>query len=186
MAKHELNIHVVDTMNTCILKVQDLSVYSNIVQYTCPALEILLPGFKKTVVFNDTTAPTIAKNFDINITACDLGLQLQNCNSEFAALPDGIYALRYSVSPNEYVNVEINHLRVTSLMHKYKEALCDLDIAGCEPSQELKKKQDLLNTVFMYIEAAKAKAEYCLEPKKAMELYNYAKKLLDSINCKTC
>jgi hypothetical protein len=33
----------------------------------------------------------------------------------------------------------------------------------------------------MYIEAAKAKVEICLEPSKGMELYGYAKKLLSNL-----
>ena len=38
----------------------------------------------------------------------------------------------------------------------------------------------------MYLDAAKAKVEFCLEPQKGMTLYNYAIKLLNKFDCKTC
>jgi hypothetical protein len=38
----------------------------------------------------------------------------------------------------------------------------------------------------MYLDAAKAKVEFCQEPQKGMTLYNYAIKLLNKFDCKTC
>lgn len=186
MAQHNLSIQAVDTMNTCIFKVQDLSVYTDLIPYSCPTLQILLPGFKTAVLFNDTTTPAITQGFDLNLNGCNLGVQTSDCDSSPVTLPDGIYAIRYSVSPNAQVYVEINHLRITNIMHLYKEELCKLNIGACEPSPEQKEKLNQLNYIKMLIESAKAKAEFCLQSGKAMELYNYAKKLLDKMNCKTC
>jgi hypothetical protein len=38
----------------------------------------------------------------------------------------------------------------------------------------------------MYLEAAKAKVEFCHEAQKGMTLYNYAIKLLNKIDCVNC
>jgi hypothetical protein len=61
-----------------------------------------------------------------------------------------------------------------------------LELAACEPSAKIKKKLDKLIEIKSYLDAAKAKVEYCHEPDKGMTLYNYAIKLLDKLECKTC
>ena len=38
----------------------------------------------------------------------------------------------------------------------------------------------------MYLDAAKAKVEFCLEAQQGMTLYNYAIKLLNKFDCKNC
>ena len=38
----------------------------------------------------------------------------------------------------------------------------------------------------MYLEAAKAKVEFCHEPLEGMQLFNYAVLLLNKMECRTC
>jgi hypothetical protein len=38
----------------------------------------------------------------------------------------------------------------------------------------------------MYLEAAKAKVEFCHDPQKGMTLYNYALKMLNKLDCVNC
>ena len=186
MLKHTLNFEAVDTMNKCILKIIDFSVYNNLVPYICPTIQILLPGFKTAVSFNDTTTPQVIKGFSLNINACDLGYQTSNCNDEFMTLPDGIYAIKYSVSPNEQVFIEQNHLRITNIMHTWKNEMCKLKLSACEPIPDTKKKFQTLMEIKGYIEAAKAKVEWGLQSSEGMNLYNYAEKLLNSFTCSNC
>jgi hypothetical protein len=101
-------------------------------------------------------------------------------------LPDGIYVIKYSVSPNDQVFVEYNHMRISYALNRYYKTLCDVDANACEPPLRTKQRLEALGLIKMYLEAAKAKVEYCHEPQKGMSLYNYALKLLNKLDCVNC
>ena len=183
MAQHKLSRQAPDTMNTIILRSVDTSVYDPIAAVDCPILEITVPGFVHPV---QLTTPDISPGFIENLTACKLELQTALCGTEFNDIPDGIYVIKYSVSPNDIVYVEYNHLRITKALTCYQAIMCDVDIAACSPTSEIKKKLDSLALIKSYLEAAKAKVETCHEPQKGMELYSYAMKLLGKFECKSC
>lgn len=168
-------------MNDCILRVVDTSVYDPNLPVTCPTLYVTVPGFLGPVVFDQ-----FAPGFSTNLTACDLELQTQDCGQTFAGLPDGIYVIRWAVSPLDVVYVEYNHLRITKALMKYQKALCSLDLAGCEPTAATKDKLRELQYIRSLLYAAKAQVEFCHHPKKGMEIFNYAMKLLNKFNCTTC
>jgi len=181
MANHVLSLEVPDVMNPCIIKIFDTSVYTPSIPVVCPILTITVPGF----VYSSEI--TVLPNFNATITACDLGLQTTGCNlSEYANLPDGVYVIKYSVSPNEFVFVEYNHLRITQALNKYYKILCQLDVSDCEPRKEVESKLNHLHKIKMYLEAAKAKVEVCHEPDKGMRIYKYAVKLLNKMDCINC
>jgi len=183
MSQHVLSLEVPDTMNPCILRVVDTSIYNSDAQVKCPILEITLPGFSYPVQFGEND---IELGFIENFTACDLEVQIDGCGTSFSNLSDGIYILKWSVSPNDLVYVEYNHLRITNALICYQSALCDLDLAACTPTAEIEKKIKELRQIRMYLDAAKAKVEYCHEPAKGMVLYSYAMKLLSKFECKSC
>ncbi len=183
MSRHVLSLEVPTTMNKSILRIMDTSIYSENSEVVCPLLQVTLPGFAITKNFE---YPQIEPGFSLNLTACDLGVQFDNCGTEYADLLDGIYIIRYSVSPNDQVYVEYNHLRITCALTKYYELLCEMDFPTCEPSQKQKEKLNTLRMIKTYLDAAKAKVEYCHEPDRGMMLYNYAMKLIEKLNCKNC
>lgn len=183
MAQNVLSLEVPDTMNKCILRVVDTSIYNPQKVPTCPLLEITLPGFNTPVQFTDST---IQLGFILNLTACDLGLQTSGCNTTFNNLPDGIYIIKYSVSPNDIVYVEYNHLRITCALTKVQAIYCDLDLAACDPPATVKEKLNQIRLIQQYLYAAKAQVEFCHQPSKGMELYRYAVKLLDKLDCTSC
>jgi hypothetical protein len=113
MANHVLSLEVPTVMNTCILSIFDTSVYSDLIPVNCPTLQITVPGFSY------STELTVTPNFNQAITACDLKLQTQNCGTSYTDIPDGIYIIKYSVSPNDIVFVEYNHLRITKALKTY-------------------------------------------------------------------
>jgi hypothetical protein len=182
MAQHVLSLEAPDTMNKCILRVVDTSIYNPVSPPQCPRLLITLPGFTVPVSFDDTE---ISTGFILNLTACDLDLQTSGCGTTYNDLPDGIYIIKYSVSPNEYVYVEYNHLRVTKALNIIQCILCNLDLGACAPPTEIKDKLNELSLIEKYLQAAKANVEYCHQPEKGMELYRYALKLLDKLACTT-
>jgi hypothetical protein len=180
MANHVLSLEVPTVMNPCILSINDTSIYSTLVPVTCETLNVTVPGFSYSNQI-DVTA-----GFTQILTGCDLQLQTTNCGTSYVNLPDGIYIIKYSVSPNDVVYVEYNHLRITNALIRYNKALCNLDLAACEPTVKVQQRMEKLRVIKMYLDAAKAKVEYCLEPQNGMSIYNYAIKLLDKYDCKTC
>lgn len=181
MGKHTLSLEIPDTLNECILRVADSSVYDDKLPVECATLEILPPGFTCAVSLEAT-----AGFCNWNLTACDLGMQTLSCGEVFDTLPDGVYVIKYSVAPNEYVFVEYNHLRITNALIKYQKLLCYLDIAACDPLPEVKEKLKKLRLYHMMLMAAKAKVEFCHHPKEGMNLYEYAVKMIDKMSCNLC
>jgi len=184
MAQHKLSLEVPETATDWVMRILDTSSYSDSIEVDCPILEITAPGFRYSVQIS--TDQGLKPNFNLNLTACELQLQTQNCGTDFSALPDGVWVLRYSVSPNDTVYVEYNLLRMTKAILAYQEVLCDLDVAACDPTAETEKKLKDLRKIKMYLDAAKAKVEICHAPTKGMELYTYAMKLLSKFGCKSC
>lgn len=185
--KHKLSLYIPDTMDDWSLTIQDTSVYTDLIPISCPTLQILLPGFIKATTVNDTTMPNpLVPEFTRQFTACDLDVQTQSCGTRFDPLPDGIYVIRYSVSPNDVVYVEYNHLRMVQGLKKWNEKLCELDMAPCDPPSEKKAKLDELMEIKAFFEAAKNRVEFCHKAEEGMELYNYAMKRLRKLNCQTC
>jgi hypothetical protein len=180
MANHVLSLEVPTVMNPCILTIMDTSVYTDLIPVTCEQLNITVPGFQHSVQLD------VNAGFIENITACDLNLQTSNCGTEYVDIPDGIYIIKYSVSPNDVVYVEYNHMRITKALNRYYNILCRLDVADCDPPFKIKQKLEELNLIKMYLEAAKSKVEFCHEPQKGMSLYNYAWKLLNKMDCINC
>jgi len=187
MARHVLSLEIPDTLNKCIFRVVDTSVYAPGIEVTCPLLQITLPGFIHPVNFSP---PQITPGFNLNLTACDLGIQTSNCNTEFYDIPDGIFIVKYSVEPKDLVYVEYNHLRITCALNKVQQIYCELDMGACAPDQTVAAKLEKLRLIQQQLLAAKANVETCHDPKKGIELYRYAVSQLDKLSCgttcKTC
>lgn len=177
MAQHVLSLEAPDTMNGCVLRLVDTSVYNPLSAPTCPILLITPPGFVRAV-----SIPSVQPGFIYNLTACDLGLQTDQCGTQYYDLPDGIYIIKYSVSPNDFVYVEYNHLRITNALKIIYNILCELDLGACEPPEVIKNKLRELSLIEMYLKAAKADVEFCLNPRKGMDMYNYALRLLQKMD----
>jgi hypothetical protein len=190
MAQHILSLEAPDTLNGCVLRIVDTSIYNSMIPVKCPALWVTPPGFNTSVQFTDSAGDgsnvVLSPGFMLNLTACDLEMQSSGCGTYYNDLPDGIYPIKYSVSPNEYVYVEYNHLRITKALIKIQKIYCDLDLGACDPPAVVDEKLKKIRLIQQFLYAAKAQVEYCLHAKKGMELYNYAVKLLDKMLCVNC
>lgn len=173
-------------MNEWSLTIQDSSIYTDLIPISCATLQVLLPGFITASTFTEDTPVQIQPGFIVNLSACNLGAQSQNCGTIFDCLPDGIYVIRYSVSPNDVVYVEYNHLRITQGLIKWNKHMCDLELAPCDPPVDKKLKLKELMEIKGYFEAAKNMVEFCHKADKGMDLYNYAIKRLNKLKCQTC
>lgn len=181
MGKHRLSLETPDTLNCCILRVQDSSSYDEDLSITCPRLLITIPGFSDPYYVED-----IASGFSLNLTACDLGIQSESCGTEFNDLPDGVYILKYSVSPHDKVYVEYNHMRTTKALNKLRKVYCSLDLENCESTPERKRKLDAARMIADLLFGAKAYVEDCREVNKGKALYCLAMEMLDKLNCTNC
>jgi hypothetical protein len=176
--RHQLSLEIPLVYNNRLLQVVDSSIYTSALPADCSRLEITVPGYVSSV------AITVAKDFNRFLNACDLGLQTLGCDTQTQPLPDGIYVVRYSVSPNDQVFVEYNHLRMTQVWNRYYTQLSNLTLASCEPDEEVKEELREFQLVRSFLDAAKAKVEYSHEPHKGMELFVYAQRLLNRVG--TC
>lgn len=173
--RHQLSLEIPTIYNARLLRVDDSSIYTSVLPVDCSRLEITVPGFVTPIAIE------VEEGFSSYFNACDLGLQTVGCAEETHNLPDGIYVVRYSVSPNDHVFVEYNHLRMTQAMNLYYTKLCALGLGSCEPDSETKGVLRKFQLVRSFMDAAKAKVEYCHEPGKGMELFLYAQRLLGKV-----
>jgi hypothetical protein len=170
--KHQLSLEVPDTNNCTVFRVFDTSIYDEHVPNTCGTLEITSPGY------NQPVSIEVLPLFNLVLNGCTLGLQRNNCGTLSERLPDGIYTIRYSVSPNDKVFVQYHYLRICQTNNKYFNELCKLELAACEPQADVKEQLEELRLIRSFIDAAKAKVEQCDDLQQGMDLFVYAQKRL--------
>lgn len=173
--KHQLSLEVPDTNNCSVFRVFDASLYSPILEIDCATLQVTSPGF------NEPVSIQVLPHFNLILNACTLGLQSSGCGSVSEVLPDGIYHIRYSVSPNSQVYVEYNYLRICQTLNKYFNELCKLELAACEPQADVKEQLEELTLIKNFLDAAKVKVEYCENPQQGMDLFMYAQARLQKL-----
>lgn len=178
MEKHQLALDIPDTLNKCVFRVVDVSIYSNLVPVECETLHITPPGFN-----TPFSVDTLNPDFIANISACDLGLQTSNCGNTYNEFSDGVYVVRWSVSPNDVVYVEYNHLRITNALNLINDILCCIDVAACDPDVPTKEKLKEIQLLQTMLKAAKATVEYCHKPRQGMDMYNYVYAKLQKLSC---
>lgn len=178
MSTHKLALDIPDTLNECVFKVWDSSSYSDTLGTECPKLEVTLPGFQLPSVIT-----SLKPGFAVNLNACELGIQVYNCGVQFNPLPDGVYVVRLSYSPNDQLYVEYNSLRITCALNQINKILCCLDLAACQPVQPTKDQIHELKELEIMLQGAKANVDYCHHPKKGMAMYNYVVGRLTKLAC---
>ena len=186
--RHNLALEIPHIGCENAIRIMDTSVYGHNMVISCPRLDVTLPGFNSPVYITQIDGEDLQPYFTVNLSAVELDLQPES-NTGLLQLPDGLYTIRYSVSPNDKVYVEKYHLRTTSIDNQYYTELCKLQLEPCEPGAELKQKINDLRYIRMYIDAAIAKAEYCNSPNQATDMLNFASRLLNKFyngECITC
>lgn len=179
MAKNVLSLEIPTVSNSCILRVEDTGLYSPLVPVSCFTLQVTAPGFSEA-----SEITTLIPNFTANLTACDLGLQTSNCDNYNNNLQDGVYIIKLSLSPNDTVFVEYNHLRITAALNKYQALLCCIQKSiPSAPAPEVRKKIMDAQFIRAVLDCAKAQVEYCHTPESGIATYLYAVSLIKSLSC---
>lgn len=172
--------------NTKILRIKDSSYYNENIEVSCGQILITPPGFSYPVGFN------VDPYFSIVLNSASLGLSETTRNDFLDDIADGIYIIHYSVSPNDQIFVEYNHMRTALLEKDYYENLCSLYTReGSFRTDEFNNKLKELKAIERLIKASVILVEEKHFNEKGIELYQRAEKLLKKYKssltkCKTC
>lgn len=175
MADLKLDILVVPTYNTLTLGVADASTYPTSPAVQSPTIEITVPGFGVVILPFNTNDFNIFNSTSLGITAV---------GDPLLPIPDGVYYLKYSVSPayENYVNKTI--MRVDQLQEKFDQAFMKLDMMECDLAIKTQQKVEL-NSIYFFIQGAIAAANNCAVA-TANKLYNQATKMLNNFSKNGC
>lgn len=181
---HDLSLEVPQISNPKALRIYDSSNWDSSDPPTTVSLDIIVPGNTDSVTF------AVNEGFDNLYNASTLEIAVVSDPADLGDLPDGIYILRLTAVGTDTQWVEYNHLRQVCLLKDYYKALCTLNFYPCDTLDvDLEAKRKDLSVIKAYIDAAKAKVEWCNAPNEGIALHNFAKKLLSKFSlekCKSC
>jgi len=175
MSNLKLDILVVPTYNTKTLGVADASEYPNDFVIQAPTLEITVPGF------GVATIPFVPNDFNI-INSTIVGLT--TTDEVLLPLPDGLYKLRYSVTPAYENNVEKTIFRVDQLLERFDVVFMRLDMMECDSAIKKQTKIEL-NYIYLLIQGAMSAANNCATD-VANKLYIQASKKIAQLVKNNC
>ncbi len=178
MAKHILALSIPNTTNEGILLIDDISVYDTVLPVTCPNLQITPAGFTYPASIEPDT-----KGFRLVLSACTIGIVSPGgCATGLPALPDGIWDIRYSVSPNDGVFVSYKILRVVKALNRYMNLLGKLRLPTSLPTQELIYQLQQLDLIYNFILSAKVTVEDFHIYDDGINQLRYAESLMDKMS----
>ena len=171
-----LDFLVINTYNAQTLGVADTSIYdTDPPVVVAPTMTITIPGFSTPV-----NIPFIPNDFNVYNSAT-LGLSVY---PTLLPLPDGIYNLKYTVTPAYTYNVEKNFMRIDQIQEKYDKAFMKLDMMECDNAIRTQSKVTLSSIYFM-IQGSVAAANNCAVD-TANKLYVQADRMLDNFIKNNC
>jgi len=164
----KLDFLVVPTYNTLTLGIIDASTYpTNPPSVNTPWIEITPPGF-------DTIGLVFSVDEYNIFTSSNLGLSPVGVNQP---LPDGIYHIKYSVTPAYENFVEKSIIRTDRLQERFDEAFMRLDMMECDSAIKTQSKVEL-DTIYYFIQGAIAAANNCATIQSS-KLYDQASRMLN-------
>lgn len=168
-----LDILVIPTYNTLTLGVADASTYDG--TPSAPTMDITIPGF------GDVSIPFNPDDFNVYNSTI---LGITQMGEPLLPLPDGLYTLKYTITPaNEYFVVK-NIMRVEQLQERFDAAFMKLDMMECDLAIKTQQKVDLTSINF-FIQGSIAAANNCAID-TANKLYNQASKMLNNFMRNGC
>ncbi len=175
--RHFLALDVEEIYNDGIFVIKDTSVYASAIPVSCQNLQITPPGFHSPTLYTPTTT-----GFRYILNACTLGICVPTgCNTSLPQVPDGIYQLHYSVSPNDQVYVSYNYLRTTNAMNRLNSILCAIGLQPCLPTNEQETAIRETDIIRNYLRSAQLNCNEFKKPVDGMNQYRYAVQLMDKM-----
>lgn len=177
MPQHILQIEIGQTYNEGVLLLRDISIYTPLIPVSNQSLQITPPGFAVPTVINTTV-----QNFNFVLNACALGIiNSTGCSDKCPNIPDGIYGIYYSISPNTDVFVGYQYMRIVSALNRLNGLLCKLSLPNCLPSQELTYEINNINLIRNYLFSAQTNINDLHEFTNGMNQYRYAIELMNKM-----
>ena len=177
MAQHILQIQVDNTYNEGVMLIRDISVYTPLLPVSCQSLQITPPGYSTPTVIVPTT-----QNFQYTLNACALGITNPTaCSDMCPNIPDGIYGIYYSVSPNTEVFVGYQYMRIVSAINRLNGYLCKLQLPNCLPGQELTYELQNIEIIRNYLRSAQTNVNDLHNFQDGMNQYRFAVELMNKM-----
>lgn len=160
-----------------VLKICDSSYYNPSNPATNAILEVTVPGFDCPVFFK------VNQGFLITLNSSNLKVAPATTQTALVCLPDGIYDIKYSISPNDRQFVEYSLLRNTNQMISYWKEIARLFSRRDHLSRKSfeEKRRDLV-WIKELMDAAKYTVEEKQDPDAGMDMYREASRLLNHYN----
>lgn len=174
-----LILDIPDTFDVRTLRINDSSMYGD-VDVECGLIEVIPPGYTKSVNFN------VSKGFSLVLNTSNLKIAQTKVFRDLKDLPDGVYSIKYSIKPNDDLWIQYDYMRINKLMKSYYEMLCQVKLRPYPTENKIKDELKRLAEIRTYIDAAKVEVEECGNRKNGLDLYNYAQELITSGLCFTC
>lgn len=175
---HVLALNIPDIYNEGVFVVEDISVYDSNIPVNCMDLQITPPGYGVPTIYT----PSVP-NFKLVLNACTLGIiGPTGCTYSCPDIPDGIYQISYSVSPNTKAFVHYNYMRITSAVNRQRKMLCQVQLPCCLPTQEEEYMIKELDIIYDYLISAQVNVNTsCGDVKDGVNQYRYAITLMDKM-----
>lgn len=177
MAKTALDINIVKTHNIRTIGIADTSVYATSI-INGPVIEITPPGFKKVALDFTVKSVNIFNSNSLKITnACS--------EQDLSPLPDGIWKIKYSITPALDNYVEKSFMRTDYIRCMYDRAFLGIDMSNCVgcTSDLIHTKKNELQEIRLLIDGAVASANDCDEDGA---MYKYRKAMDKLKRIKQC
>lgn len=121
----------------------------------------------------------VQKNFSLTLNSSNLGYKRVADKSLLVDIPDGIYEIKQSYTPNIHTLVHFYHLRTAALTLKYIEMLCKHFDNECKKDERTYNEETLfLSKIKQYIEAAEYMVSEKHDKLSGIKFYNQAVELL--------
>lgn len=177
MAQHILQIQVGQTYNEGVFIVEDTSIYTPSLPVSNQSLQITPPGFSVPTVITTTV-----QNFRFVLNACALGITSPGgCSNMCPNIPDGVYSIYYSVSPNTNVFVGYQYMRIVSAINRLNGYLCKLQLPNCLPSEELTYELNNITLIRNYLISAQTNVNDLHNFQDGVNQYRYAIELMNKM-----
>ena len=175
MANLNLNILVIPTYDAFTLAITDASTYPVAPPIDNPTIEITVPGFDVVVLTFTPNTLNIFNSTDLGITSS---------GDDLCPLPDGVYYLKYSVTPAYENFVDKSIIRTEQLQEKFDNAFMTLDMMECDLA--IKTQQTVnLTSINFFIQGAIAAANNCAT-ERSSKLYTQASRMLNNFMNNGC
>lgn len=177
MAQHILSIGVGLTYNEGIFIVEDTSIYTPLLPISNQTLQITPPGFSVPTIITSTV-----NNFRLILNACSLGVASPGgCSNMCPNIPDGVYGIYYSVSPNTDVYVGYQYMRIVSGINRLNKFLCKLQLPNCLPGQELTYELNNITLIRNYLISAQTNVNELHNITDGINQYRFAIELMNKM-----